>query len=114
MHRLVPVPLLLLLLLLLACLLDNDSGVHKVAGAKACLDGANLLRIPCLQAPHVPRSSTYCNARSGVGANGRSGSCRIIIVDSHADSLRRPAALRRKDQLPAIIFKYLFYSIADE
>src|SRR5215218_3726519 len=111
MHRLMPVPLLLLLLLLLACLLDDDNGVHKVAGAKACLDGANLLRIPCLQAPHVPRSSTYCNARSGVSANGRGGSCRIIIivVDGHADNLRRPAAgLRRKDQRPATVFKYLF------
>lgn len=113
MHRLlVPVPLLLLLLLL-ACLLDDHNGVHKVAGAKACLDGANLLRIPCLQAPHVPRSSTYCNAQSGVSANGRGGSCRIIIiivvVDGHADSLRRPAAgLRRKDQRPATVFKYLF------
>jgi hypothetical protein len=111
MHRLVPVPILLLLLLLLACLLDDD-GVHKVAGAKACLDGANLLPIPCLQAPHVPRSSTYCNTRSGVIANRRGGSCRIIIivvVDGHADNLRRPAAdLSRKDQRPATVFKYLF------
>jgi hypothetical protein len=107
MHRQVPVPILLLLL---ACLLDD--GVHKVAGAKACLDGANLLPIPCLQAPHVPRSSTYCNARSGVIANGRGGSCRIIIivvVDGHADNLWRPAAdLRRKDPRPATVFKYLF------
>jgi hypothetical protein len=79
MQRLVPVPVLLLLLLL-ACLLDDDNGIHKVAGAKACLDGANLLRIPCLQAPHVPRSSTYCNARSGVSANGRGGRAVALLL----------------------------------
>jgi hypothetical protein len=48
--------LLLLLLLLLACLLDDHNGVHKVAGAKACLMG----RISCgylvcrLRMFHVP------------------------------------------------------------
>jgi hypothetical protein len=53
------------------------------------------------------------NARSAVIANRRGGSCRIIIIvvvlDGHADNLRRPAAdLRRKDQRPATVFKYLF------